>query len=140
MANQKKEIRSSLPMGILAGWAVAIVMTAVISAITASVISGERAGEEILGTAAVAAVICSAVIGSFVSKGLASEKKMVACIGCAIAYLATLLGVHAIFFEGEYHGVAAATLVILGSGLAVAMIGMGYKPKTKAHHKRTKRA
>ncbi len=79
----------------------------------------------------------SSVLGSIIARNSFGQKALIICGVTSLMYYLVLLGLGALFFEGGMQGYLETLLLILGTGLAVAFMGLNGKQKKHAVKYRT---
>lgn len=125
----------SIPVGLTLGWLAGVLVTLGTAVVVTSLIAGERTGEGVANTAAVAAMLLASFVGAMVTGGKIGNRRLVMCLASGGLYFVTLLCCNALFFDGSYQGLLAAALTILGSSLVAGLMGIRQKRQKKPHAK-----
>lgn len=125
----------SIPVGLTLGWLAGVLVTLATAVVVTSLIAGERTGEGVANTAAVAAMLLASFVGAMVTGGKIGNRRLVMCLASGGLYFVTLLCCNALFFDGSYQGLLAAALTILGSSLVAGLMGIRQKRQKKPHAK-----
>lgn len=127
MRNRGKAM--SLPGGVSLGVGVCVLGLILGSLLLAWMISGGRLAYSAIGTCCAVLLAISSAIGAVVSCMAIKRRYLMAAEITGAAFIALLLIVNAIFFDGIYSGVAMGTLMILiGSGSGAIIVMMLKKP------------
>ena len=108
-------------MGI--GGAAGIVIGIGISMIVAAMVAGEQIEESAMLYGAWVATVLGAIASALTGRLLGSEHRLWVSIGAGAVFFLCLLCCTALFFGGQYHGVCIGGVLILGSALAIGLIG-----------------
>lgn len=122
----------SVPMGISVGTGVSLAITLAGSLITAWLVGSEKISEEAIGYCAMAILMAASGMGSFTAQAMIKHQRMIMCGLTAVCYYLSLIAVTALFFGGQYQGMAVTALVVAsGAGIVVLMglKGDGHKVK-----------
>lgn len=131
---------SSMPGGIAVGTAASVMITFLGSVITAYLIERETIQEDGVGYAAVIILILASITGCLVAAKRIKHQRMLVCMICGVCYFAVLLASTALVFGGQYAGVGATAITVLGSSFAVALLGLrNGKGSIMKHKKRAYR-
>ena len=115
----------SMPAGLAVGAAVSLGITLAGAAILAWLIDKERLDMGSVGYGILAVLLLASFLGALVSFGKIRRRRMVVCLASGAVYLGMLLSITALFFGGQYSGVATTALLILGGSMAAALLGLG---------------
>ncbi len=128
----------SLPAGICLGVGVSTVSTLLITAILAGMVQSAKIAPGSLSYGVMLLLMVSSILGALVSSGCIKQKRMIICLETSACYLAVLICITALFFDGMYKGVPVTALLVMGGGIIGGLLpaGQGRSPKT---HKRKKR-
>lgn len=130
----------SMPAGITMGAAVSVLITILGSIVAAYLIGRETIGENAIGYASMIILILATVTGCLVAAKKVKHQRMLVCMICGVCYFAVLLAATALVFGGQYSGVGATAVTVLGSSCAIALLGLrNGKASFKAHKKRAYR-
>ena len=130
MAKQQKpfsdggELGTALASGVVASMLSAVILCGVLAYLVAS----ERISENSIGYGVMAILFVSSLLGGCISKYRERNRGILCCVVSGIMFLFVLVGVTALFFDGEFRGVIPNTSMIL-CGSAVAAIL--YKPSLR---------
>lgn len=129
---------ASLPGGLAIGAAVSIVTTVLVSAISAHLISSELLAQENIGYCAIAALVCSTILGAWMAVARIKRQKFAVSLLSGLIYYLVLLSVTALFFGGQYRGMGVTLIIVALASVAAALItGRGGK---QPHPKRRKKS
>lgn len=127
---------TSLPIGLALGAAVSMGVTLMISFIGAQLILSEVMDQGLIGYCSLAALLLGAIMGAMTSAAKVQRRRMLVCLLSGLVYFCILLSVTALFFGGQYEGVAVSFVTVtLGSIGAALLHGEG---KRRNHHRRKK--
>lgn len=136
MGPVKTNNQISKPASIALGVATSVVVTMLSSFALAWFVSKERLPEDSLEYAVMLVTIASSVIGGLVATGGVKERKLLVSILSGVGYYIVLLACTALFFEGQYSGVAlTGALALLGSGIVGILKTMGRNAAGNRRHR-----
>ena len=132
MSKQKANTPIELLSASVLGSAVALVITMIICAIGASMITAARVGEDSAGIVSVTALIVSSAVGAGIAFTKTGHHRLAVCLGAGVMYLMILLACTALIFDGKYHAVGTTALAVLGGSGCAALFGLrGKRPKSR---------
>lgn len=120
-------IMKGASIGVGGSMIAAIVMTA----LAASMVSGERIGETSLDYVTVVILIISSIGGAMAASAVVGHHRLHVCLITGAGYLALLLASAILLFDGVDGTVGVTALTVMGSAGAAALIGMGGRQKGK---------
>ena len=120
----------SMPSGILlaAGISLAIVVSEAL--VFAGLLGKEIITEGSFSNFVPILLFLSSLVGSWVGGSKVLDQKAIVCIVSALCFWLTLLGIPALFFDGQYGRVGICALAILAGG-GVALFLSTRKPRVK---------
>lgn len=124
----------SMPTGIAMGCAVSLLVTALGSVLVAKLISDEVLIDTAIGYGAMIILFFASVLGAIISAAKVQRRRLQVCLMSGAAYYASLLGITALFFGGQYQGMGVTALVILSGTGAVILLG-GRERKQRKYRK-----
>lgn len=127
----------SIPAGLAIGALVSMLITILISAISAHLISAEVMGQDWIGYCAVAALLAGALEGAATAAARVKHQYLIICLLNGITFYCVLLCLTALLFGGQYEGMGV-TLFVVMTGSAVAALLMNRQPKRTSTHRRKK--
>ena len=127
----------SLPVGLSMGTSISVLITGLIIAISAHLISTQKIAQEHIGYCAVFALLAGSILGALVASGKVKHRLMVVCILNGMAFYSVLLMVTALFFGGRYQGVGVTLVVVFLGSVAAALI-QNWTTLKRQTHKRKK--
>lgn len=115
---------SSMPRGLAVGAAVSMAITLVSALVMAGLLDAEKLAWENVGYGIMVMVFCGAFLGAVTGYHLVKRQRMVVCLMGGGIYFLMLLAVTALFFGGQYDGVGATGVLILGGSGCAALLGL----------------
>lgn len=116
---------SSMPVGLALGGGLSMVVTVVLSLVTAKLLDNGTLPEESVGYAALGILLLSSGLGAWLAAVKIKRQRLIVCLASGCVYYGLLLGVTALFFGGQYTGMGVTALAVAGGSLAVCLMGMG---------------
>jgi hypothetical protein len=126
----------SMPFGLAIGLTVCIAITLIVAGISANLILNQRIGEGAIGYCALLALLLASSAGAWMAAVLVKRRWMIVCMVVGGCYFLTLLGVTALFFGGQYQGIGATALTILGGSGCVGLLGIRAGNSGRKRHKK----
>ena len=115
-----------------------MIITLLLTALGANLVSREMVDESFVNAAAVGILILSSIAGSMLAAAAAGHLRLQVSLTTAGVYFVALIGCTAMLFGGVYQGVGVTALAILGGGGAAALLGLkerkgrgAYRPAKK---------
>lgn len=136
---RKKEFRNSeksIPVAICAGTVISFVSMIIGVMIITLLLSNETIAEAVIGYAVLLTTLISVVVGTVVTVLLVKSRVFVLSLCTSSAFFLLLLALTAMFFGGQYSGVPATLLVIIGGSVGVALITAKYLYSSKSYRKK----
>ncbi|MBQ9762412.1 MAG: YrzE family protein [Oscillospiraceae bacterium] len=122
----------SLPAGLGIGLIVSVTITIAAVGVLASLVLNGKVGENAIGAGAMVIVPLSVAVGALTAALAVKHRWLVVCAGVGGVYYATMLGITALFFGGQYSGMGTtALLTLLGIGVSAAVGLRGEKKRFK---------
>ncbi|MBE6958790.1 MAG: DUF3792 family protein [Ruminococcaceae bacterium] len=123
-----KKAELGIPGGLALAILVSVVVTLTGSAVMAILIAGGTVGEGSGSAAASCIQALSAALGALTATACVKKMRLQICLLSGLVYYLVLLGITALFFEGEYAGFGrSALMVLLGCGI------IAFWPSKKSH-------
>lgn len=117
----------SMPVGLIIGWiAEMTIMVLLCVGGTVLVLTGKIKRENI-GYGTMAMLLVSSCVGATISYKAIKHQKLFVCAASGVLFIATLLGITALFFGGQYEAVGVTVLLVLGGCAAAALINPAKK-------------
>ena len=113
--------KRSVPSGLLWGTSVSLLTVSAGCVLISFLIHKEIIQENSLGYGVMILLMASAYTGALFAYRRVKERQLVVSIGCGLCYLALLMIMTALFFEGKYTGVGATALVVLCGAMLAAI-------------------
>lgn len=110
-----------MPAGILAGIAIALVLALLGAALLAYLILSEKLSYSAMGYGSKLILALAALIGCRAAGAMSEGKGAVVSAVTALGFLLLLIGIHALFFEGQFAEIPS-TAVAIGTGGGIASI------------------
>ena len=139
VANQKvtgKALPVSAGLGV--GVGVSMVLTVLLSAVSAYLQGREVLGESGIGYCVMITLLVSSLLGAMTAAGKIKHMRAVMCMGAGVGYFLILMALTALFFGGQYTGVGVTALVILGGSAAAAFFSKTRKRSTSVRVRKYK--
>ena len=134
VVNKKVSGRAaSMPGGLALGGGIAVVLTIVLSVITAKLVDTGTIGEGSVGYAALCILLLSSGVGAAVASAKIKRRRLLVCLASGAVYYGMLLAMTALFFGGQYTGMGVTALAVAGGAGTVCFAGMG---QGRGHGKR----
>lgn len=127
----------SIPRGLLIGNTISIALTVLLAGILAKLVSAEKLGWEQIGYGIMVLLFVSSATGTIAAVKAIKRQRLAVCLLVGVIYWLTLMAITALFFGGQYHGVAATGATILAGCGTVCLLGI--RQKRGAEHKRGRR-
>lgn len=112
----------SIPKSLAAGAGCSMLITILVSAISAHLISEEIIAQEKIGYCVMTILITASCMGSWFASRKAKSKFMQTAALNGIVYFALLLSVTALFFGGQYRGMGVTFAVVALGSIAGGML------------------
>lgn len=129
---QGKKIPVGIGIAMLYAMAVMLAGTLVLTWL----LSTERIQEGAISYGVMIVLILSAGAASGAAIYHVRQNVLPVSVGTCFSLIIVLLGMNALFYDGNYDGVGATTIMILSTGIAVAMVALKYLNKPKTYHKK----
>ena len=119
----------AMPMigGILSGSGIALVLTLAGALVITWMVDGEILDQTNIGYGIMLVLLASSAVGAWSAVALVKRQRLPVTMAAGGLYLLWLLGIATLCFGGNYQGIVPTALMVLGSSLAVALIGNGKK-------------
>ena len=127
-----------IPTGIALGTLISVLISLGGAAVTAWLVSTENVGEGSFGTAAMVIVALAAAVGAWLCSTVIKRLRLQMCLLSGACYFLSLLGMTALFFDGQYQGIGKIAIVILCACTIIAFLPSKNKPfkaKMKKRHR-----
>ncbi len=123
VVNQKPSGTSkSMPAGIALGWIAEMLMAAAMCALLAILILDEKMDWGAIGYGVMVILFASSYLGAKIACNLIARRKLVVCALSGGVYIATLLAINILFFDGKIGAVWAPALLVFGGAAAAAVM------------------
>ncbi len=110
---------SSIPLGLAGGTICGCSILLIGTAVLAKLIDGNVLQENAIGYSIMVILLVASYGGARFSYSKIKRKQLVVCVASGAVQFGILLGITALFFDGQYNAVGVTALLILcGSGLA----------------------
>ena len=136
--NEYRNETASIPAAVFLGTVVSTAVTLIGAVVVAALISNAIISDNSIGYSVLLLALVSAFLGCSASILIARRRLLIVSICTAIVFLLVLLSVTAIFYGGQYSGIPATVLVILGGGISSVLLIGKIIYKTKTNSKRVK--
>jgi hypothetical protein len=137
MKKKRGAVQQSVPKGIAMGGVTGMAFTLSACALCAILVEKEMVREELVGYLAGAILLLGSVVAALITGVTIGQRYLVVCLGAGGVYCGFLLALTAMFFAGQYQGVAVSMLLILGSAVATGLL-LIYRTELAAGKKRRK--
>ena len=114
----------SMPKGLLIGNAISTALTVLMAGILAKMVSTEKMEWEQIGYGIMVLLIVSTATGTNAAVKAIKRQRQAVCLLAGVIYWLTLMAITALFFGGQYHGVAATGATILAGCGTVCLLGI----------------
>ena len=121
---KRKTTGSKIPMAIAIGVIACLAISFGCTALVASLILNGAMGESLINAAVTGVYFLSAFAGSILAAVIAKEKRLLVCLLSGAIYLACVVSVNAMFFEGIYSGVLWGIVASLAGAFCAGLLGM----------------
>lgn len=112
---------SAIPAGVALGALASMCITLISCMVISFLVAGEKIGEGAIGTGAIITLVLSAAAGALTAALKVKHSRLIVCMISGCAYYLCLLCCTAVFFGGQYRGMGAAALAVLGGCLIAAL-------------------
>lgn len=131
---------SSMPAGLAMGGLVSLLMTLLMAACLAKLVDTEVLKEENIGYGVMVLLMASSVLGALTAYGKIKRQRLLVCMLSGAVYMGILLSITALFFGGQYEAVGVTTLLVFGSSMVIALLGLrekrgGNRKKRRGSHR-----
>lgn len=131
---QKKEKNTAA--AVLTGVGVSIVVTFVGTLAIALLVMKETISDQSIGYCVLGLTLAASMVGSITTTQILKSKLLIVSLATSVTFALVLLSVTAMFFGGEYRGVAITLPVIIGGGISAVLFSWKKINRPKAYHKR----
>ena len=121
------------------GSAVSIVVTVILVAIFAAMISTETIDNAWADYCTLLVLLLSATLGSMTAIRSATEKKLYLGLSVGGIYLLVLLAMTALLFGGQYRGVGVSAFVVFSGAILAVLMGQGCRKSRKSRRSKIRR-
>lgn len=115
----------SMPGGLAMGGLVSLGITLAGSAILAWLVDEEMMAMESIGYGIMVMLLGASFLGAVTAYGKIRRRRLLVCAASGLVYIGILLSITALFFGGQYSGVAVTVLLVLAGSVAAGMLGLG---------------
>lgn len=130
---KNRESNNTILAGIAIGFLTSIAVVLLGALLLTWLLLGEKVQETAIGYGVMVITIISSLAGSGVAVSYVGQHILPVSIGASIAGYLFLLAMNALFFNGQYHGVWITALLVIGSGLCVALVATNGKGRRIKH-------
>ena len=113
---------TTIPVGLAYGAMISTIVTTMISAIGAHLVTHELIPQEHIGYCSITALLLATISGALVASGKTKRRKFFVSIISGLIYFCILLGITALFFGGQYKGIGVTFLTVLLGTMAAAIL------------------
>lgn len=122
----------SIPAGLAFGASVSVLMTLMMAAVTAKLISAQMIEETSIGYGIMLILLSSSFTGALTAACKVKRQRLLVCALSGAVYLVILLSVTALFFGGQYEAVGVTSLLVFGGCTAAGFVGIREKRGTRS--------
>lgn len=115
----------SMPGGLAMGGLISLGITLAGSAILAWLVDEEMMAMESIGYGIMVMLLGASFLGAVTAYGKIRRRRLLVCAASGLVYIGILLSITALFFGGQYSGVAVTVLLVLAGSVAAGMLGLG---------------
>lgn len=115
---------NSIPASILIGAALGLLISIMGALFLAWLINTERVGQGAIDNGVLIILLGASATSAVISSTIVKEKRLLICALSGLCYLLMLLAITALFFGGQYSGIAVSGLVILAGSICVCLLGL----------------
>lgn len=131
---------SSMPAGLALGGAVSLIITLLLAAIIAKMVSAEKLAEENIGYGVMVLLFAASATGALVANGRIKRQRLLVSGLSGLVYVGILVSITALFFGGQYEAVGVTVLLVLGGSTVTALFAKNPKRagkgrKAKSYHR-----
>lgn len=119
LSKKEKGLPEALGIGLLAGMAVTLVGTSLL----AYLIGNETMDISGMNPGCIVIHLIGSALTGLVAHGVMKRQRIVVCALSALCYFLVQIGITALFFDGQYHGIGAGILSIIGGGVLSILPG-----------------
>lgn len=130
---------NSMMKSVTMGSTVSVVVTMIIVAVFAALISTETITPAWADYCALAALLLSATLGSVTAVRSATEKQLYMSLAVGGVYLIVLLAMTALLFGGQYRGVGVSAFVVFSGAILAVLIGQRRGKRSKSRRSKIRR-
>ena len=127
MKNHKDSMR--LPLVLILAMLAGMFVTLIVLVIVAFLISSEKMAPTGANIGVTVSVLLGAMVTSAITAGKTGRMRIIMSIAGAAVYLVMLFCLAAILFDGAKNGIGATVLTVLGSAMAVCLLGIKGKKR-----------
>ena len=120
--NKRSAKEMSVPGGLAIGSLSSLVVTLAGAMIIAALLNAEKIGEGSVGPLTMIVHGLSAITGAWIVMTLVNKLRLQVCILTGACYYLILLGMTALFFDGQYSGLGLTALIVLTGSALVAFL------------------
>ena len=131
---ENKGLLFTFMLAVLSG----LLVTVIVSGVSAAMIYSERVDENASGVLAMAATLAGAVVTAYVTVRRYRERHLIMCAIAAVLYLLALMMIAAVAFSGVKEGIGVTALLVFCGGLSVFLLGLRGRKPTKYMPKKTR--
>ena len=129
----------SMPKGLMIGNTISIVLTVLMAGILAKLVSAERLEWDQIGYGIMILLFVSSATGTTAAVKAIKPQRLAVCLLAGGIYWLTLLAITALFFGGQYHGIAATGATILAGCGTICLLGIRSKKGSGRRQSRRRR-
>ncbi len=114
----------SIPASLLIGATLGLLVSIGGVLLLAWLINTERIGQGAVDNGVLVILLVGSAISAAISSTVVKEKRLLICILSGLCYFLMLMAITALFFGGQYSGLAVSGLVILAGSICVCLLGL----------------
>lgn len=137
MTGNQKTSDASRPMlaGLALGWGVEMALLICMSAIAAGAVLFGNAPVEMIGYSAVVILLMTSLMGAIYASAKSTDKNLLRCAASGVIYFATLMGMTALVFGGEFRAIGETALLIACGCIIAIMRNVSHEKNKKKGRK-----
>lgn len=126
----------SMPIGLALGWGISLGITILGSALLSMLILNGTINWKHSGYGVMVVLLLSSYVGASFAAGALKSRRLLVCMLSGVLYLFTMLGITALFFDGQYEAVSITSALIVGGSMCAALVHSAEKKNFRGTHKK----
>ena len=123
----------NFPAGIVLGVGISTGVTTALCAVLTWLVLANTVSETMIGYVSIGILLLATTLGAVVASSKIKRRRMLVCLLTGAAFFAVLLVATAVFFGGQYQGVAASLITLSVGSVGAGLLGLkregGYKKR-----------